>query len=97
MSRIPFDRVMNFVAYRFGVLPDEIRGPSRKRNLVNARAVLCRVLRDRGVSYPVAARMIGRSDHSTAINLVGSFETRCRYYPKVGDTYQAIREREGRA
>lgn len=46
----------------------EIVGPSRKRHVVRARQVACWAMREvLKYSYPIIAKAVGRSDHSTAI------------------------------
>lgn len=61
------DHVLAVVATVTGLDPQVVVGPSRMHLVVKARAVVCLVLRDAGLSYPEIGRCIGR-DHTTAMN-----------------------------
>lgn len=86
-GRLPAREITLRVADMFGLTADELTGPSRKSVNVNARAVVARILRDRGISYPRIGRLIGRTDHSTAIHIVSNFDVYCRRDPRVALAY----------
>lgn len=92
--RLPLDRMLAFVAGHYGVTIRELKGQGRQRPLVNGRSVIAKVLRERGLSYPVIARLIGRSDHTTAMNLVETFDTRAKYNPEIMPLYHELKVRE---
>ena len=56
------------VAGIFGITPEDIAGTSRLERIVDARAVVTRVLRARGWTYDAIGEPINRN-HSTVINL----------------------------
>lgn len=58
------------VASDFGITRATLMAPSRKQELVAARAIVAKILDKRGWSLPRIARAIGRSDHSTIANLL---------------------------
>ena len=88
--RMPVDEVIAASANFFGLTPDDVKGPGRQRPFVLARAVICKILRDRNVSYPVMARLIGKKDHTTPINLIQSWDKRAKRHPEMLDIYNAI-------
>lgn len=60
----------------FGFTPEELRGPSRNRPLVQARQVAMYVLRQlTDHSYPTIAREFGGRDHTTVIHAVNKIES----------------------
>ena len=90
MSRMPADEVLAAAAHFFNTTVAEVKGRGRFAHLVLARAVVCKVLRDRGLSYPQTARFIGKSDHTTAINLVGNWAWRTQRNPELLMIYDMI-------
>lgn len=66
-NNIPPHGVLEAVAKRHRLTIDEIRGPSRKRYICNARWDAMRLLRDRGMSLPTIGRILNR-DHATIIH-----------------------------
>jgi chromosomal replication initiation ATPase DnaA len=55
------------------------------RHLVQARIVAAALLREREMSYPAIARLLGRSDHTSAIHWV-----RCAAERADEAAYQAL-------
>lgn len=82
------------VSRDFGLTARVVIGDGRAAELVHARAVVARIMKDRGASYPVIARTIGRHDHSTSIHAVRMFPVYLRLNPKVGAVYERHREHE---
>ena len=74
----------------------DFRSDSRSCGHVHARAVVAVLLRDRNTeesslySFPVIAKIIGRKDHSTVINLVDKWPTYCRINPNLFAVYKAL-------
>lgn len=61
--------IIQFAAEYFRVDVDKITGSDRHKPVVNARAAIAMVLRYRDeVSLPRIANLMGKSDHTTAIN-----------------------------
>ena len=63
------------VSLTTGITVAEILGPSRRADIVQARAMVCWLCRQDGMSYPRIGRELGR-DHSSIINLVRREERR---------------------
>lgn len=93
-SYIGSREMAQIVAPICGVTVKAIYSPSRYRPCVLARMAIARALRDRGLSMPVIARGIGRSDHSTVFNLLAQFDRYCRAYPQLATAYEAIKQAE---
>ena len=90
--RPPRHSLVEFVADQFGVTPALIRGPRRYAALVDARAVISKVLRERGeISYPVIGRVLGNRDHTTIIHYCKTFDKRAERNPMVSDIFRRAR------
>lgn len=87
----PATEIVASVARDFGVLPADLIGAGRERNLVEARAVVARLLKDRGFSTTQTGRYLGGRDHSTIVNLLGNFDIYARRNPLVELSYLARR------
>lgn len=81
------DNLVKSVARDFKLTAHDIRSDRRFKGLVHARAVIARILKERGWSYPRTARAIGRGDHSTAMNSVDKFTIYARENPLVQQSY----------
>jgi hypothetical protein len=80
-------RVVASVASDFDLTPEDITGTRRFKKLIEARAVVAKVLRRWGRrSYPEIARVMHR-DHSTVIHAVQHFDIYCRRNDLVGQSY----------
>lgn len=82
--------LIHAVARAFYIAPADLTGGKRNKVLVAARAVIAKLLRERNPdvwSYPKIARAIGRKDHSTVINLIDTWEQRCRQIPAMRQVY----------
>ena len=54
----------------FEITPADLCGPAVEPHLVEARAAVAWVLRTRGYTLIRIARQVGRSDHTTVLNLL---------------------------
>lgn len=60
--------IVSTVADFYGILPEDIKGPSRKRQFVRPRQIAIYLARQlTSQSYPEIARRVGGRDHSTLI------------------------------
>lgn len=57
----PAHLVMDVIADRYGVTPDQLRSPSRKFILVHARWAAMQMLRAHGMSYAKIGQIVNRS------------------------------------
>ena len=58
------------IVHAAGATLDDVRGPVRRRDLVEVRRVVARYLRTSGCSLPEIGRALNR-DHSTVMHLLG--------------------------
>jgi Bacterial dnaA protein helix-turn-helix len=79
------------VAYMFKTTVADLQGPMRNRQLVNARAVACKVFRDAGLSYPQIARAMHKACHSSIIHLCNTFDDRAARVPGMWEAFEALR------
>jgi hypothetical protein len=93
----PIKAILQAVADAFRITVDDLTGNCRAKYLIHARAVACRLIRDRvdddGLprnSLPRIAMFMDR-DHSTISNALGKFDLYCRY-PEVAAIYAKLRE-----
>ena len=80
------------VAEAFRMTPADITGDGREQRFVHARAVVVRIMRDRGWSFPRIGRVLGGRDHSTTINAASKFDIYARQNDQVVAVYQAHRD-----
>lgn len=60
------ETILDYFAKRLGFNLDEIRGPSRRGDIVKSRDIVIYILRQYGnLSFPQIARILGDRDHST--------------------------------
>lgn len=91
-GRYPLDVMKRQTALRFGITPQALVGPSHQPVFVHARAVLTKILRERGLSYPQIGMLLGGRDHTSIINSVAKFDIYCAKNPLVEETYLALRD-----
>lgn len=90
-------RIIGEVARAFGMTPDQLKSPDRRRPYVVARGVAIRILRDcrrDGVysySTPQIASYVGRRDHTTVLHALDNFPIWMRYDPDARDIYETLR------
>lgn len=74
------------VAKDFDVTYHDIVGRNQSRKYVEPRAVVARILVDRGMSLSQAGRFLAR-DHSSIMNLIGNYDIYARRNPIVQQSY----------
>lgn len=89
--RRPAFEVIGLVCRRFGYSKEDVLGPRRHANLMGPRAVITRILKDRGHSYPMIGRMLGGRDHSTIMHCLDNFDVYARRDERVQPIYQEMR------
>lgn len=68
-------KILQYVSHVTGVPLADLRGPRRTLHVVRARQIACWVMhKATDYSYPMIARTVGRSDHSTAIHAVKTID-----------------------
>jgi hypothetical protein len=90
------ERLVREVCKRMDVKESAFYSSTRTRRHVHARAIVCKVLRERNesvYSFPRIGACIAREDHSTVRHLIMNFDVYCRH-PDVWDVYEAVRALE---
>ena len=72
MNRI--DEIINHVARSEGLTVEDLKGPSRKAEIVQARFIAIYILRELGLSFQKIGDEFSR-DHSTIMNAVKKVDT----------------------
>lgn len=80
--------VLDAVSAWFGVTLDDLRGRSRRRRMVDARAFAYHIMRDRGMSWPQIALAFGKRHHST---MIGS----CQRLRRLIEARELVRRGDG--
>lgn len=83
-------RLIEAVAAEFGLSYGEVIGTGRTRRFVAARAVVARILRDRGWSTTQIGRWLHR-DHSTIIHLLAHWPQWMKSCPEAAAFYERER------
>jgi len=86
-------RLLKLVAEDMGLSADEVIGRLRFGELVAARAVIARILRERGWSYPRIGAALGGRDHSTVINLCAKWDIYAERDPLAAKAYETHKAR----
>jgi chromosomal replication initiator protein len=82
--------VVDVASELFGFTPEELKGPSRSRTLVQARQIAMYVLRQMTeYSYPAIAGAFGGRDHTTVIHAVKKIEG---LMPERAKVYQDVQQ-----
>jgi len=69
------DRVIGAVAIHYAITVDDLIGPSRRADLVEARSMAAHLMsRHSELSYKAIAFAIGRTDHTTVLNCLGKID-----------------------
>lgn len=67
--------IKDFVSAAYGVPHEAVYTKSRHQGVTDQRKLLCYLLRKHlGMSYPSIAQEIGRTDHTTAMHHVRTFD-----------------------
>lgn len=91
--RIPVARIVALAGVVFGVSPEDIQSPRRKRALVLVRHAVFRLARGlSGLSYPQIGQRIGGRDHSTVIHGAAQCIERMRADPLYAARVRRLRK-----
>jgi len=90
---MPFEisRLAAMVADEFDTTVPDLKGKSRYREHVHARAILIRVCLDRKWSHAKIGKFLDR-DHSTIANSRKQFPIYYGHYPRVAKAYNRLNE-----
>ena len=88
-GKLPVRELLFCVACSFGVTVPDLLGPSRSRLYTHPRAVIVKILHERGYSMKHAGRILGGRDHSTAINAVKNWDRYVARDHRLGIAYKA--------
>ncbi|MDA1007376.1 MAG: DnaA/Hda family protein [Planctomycetota bacterium] len=76
--RIDIDSIIHTACDAFGVTPLDVRGSSRRRDVVDTRGVVAMLARElTQLSLPEIARGMGRTAHSTVLQAARRMRSRC--------------------
>jgi Bacterial dnaA protein helix-turn-helix len=87
-------RLVKAVAEDFGLTYEDMIGPKRHKHFVHARAVVIIILRERNPSiwsFPKIGRLLGRSDHTSPINLWRQRDRLLRDHANIAASYEKRR------
>lgn len=85
------DNIIREVCRFFRVEEDQIRGPSRSRDILNARQIAMYLIRSMtSISLDETGKLFGGRDHSTALNSITKVETRMKKDHTYAETVKAI-------
>ncbi|MBD5151233.1 MAG: chromosomal replication initiator protein DnaA [Oscillibacter sp.] len=85
------ENIIKEVCRYFRVEESQIRGPSRSRDILNARQVAMFLIRSMtNLSLDETGNLFGGRDHSTALNAVTKVETRMKKDAAFAETVKAI-------
>ena len=91
--KIPSKEIISRVASMFCITPEQLKSATRARSYVAARGVVVRLLREMDsyvYSFTVIAKLIGRTDHSTALHAWQNFDTLVKRDARVFEAYKAL-------
>ena len=85
------DNIIKEVCRYFRVEEDQIRGPSRSRDILNSRQIAMYLIRRMtSLSLDETGKLFGGRDHSTTLNGVTKVENRMKSDTKFAETVKAI-------
>ena len=85
------DNIIKEVCRYFRIEEEQIRGPSRSRDILNARQISMYLIRSMtSLSLDETGNLFGGRDHSTALNGVNKVENRMKTDKKYAETVKAI-------
>lgn len=84
--------VIDAVARDYGITSEDIRGTSRRVDIVDARRVVARALRQHGLPFSIIGRMLGGRDHRTIMHLNNTFAEMQRCRPFMADCLLRVLE-----
>ena len=103
VSHLKFsDALILKVCWRLNLNPHKLKSDCRTRHYVHGRALIAKLLRERNAhlySYPRIAKIIGRKDHSTIINLARNWDAYVKLNPELALAYDELsgKDRVGHA
>ncbi|MCS7300611.1 MAG: chromosomal replication initiator protein DnaA [Fimbriimonadales bacterium] len=97
-ARATIEQVLRLVCEELGVSRDELRGESRRSEIVQARQVAVLLLREAtGESWGRIAEAIGRSDHTTVLHAYKQVQQRIKRDSLLRERVQRLRQQMERA
>lgn len=94
-QKFPFADLVRLISADFGSNSTELLGATRTEDLVAARSIIIRILRERGHSFPMIGRLMAGRDHSTVINALNKFDYYAKRDPRVREAYNRYRDGGG--
>lgn len=91
-------RTINTVAAALKMPPEKLKGKSRVRKYVEARAIVARILRNRNrslYSSTVVGRLLGGRDYSTILHLEYNWDVYCKRNPALPKVKERVLEALG--
>lgn len=93
-GRLPVKALVQKVSASMGMEPDRLMKAKRATSDIrDGRAVVFRILRDRGLSYPVIGEAMGGKDHSTIIHALKQFNAYLAGSEKMAIAYGELRDK----
>lgn len=92
-GKLPFDQLLAMTCALLELTPEQIKGHGRKREMVAARCLLTRILRDRGISFLTIARLLGKMDHSSAMHWMRCFDVHVSHDSRILPIYEMLKDR----
>jgi len=90
-SKITPENIMKIVAESCGVTTEQILSKVRKREIVDARHIFCKILRNEfGYPYVKIGEIVNGRDHTTAIHSVTTCNDRCKTEEGYKEHYNDI-------
>ena len=90
----PLERILRLVCEELGVPPEELRGSSRRGEIVQARQIAAFLARETtGESWTRIAEALGRNDHTTVLHAYKQAEQRLRTDRHLRERIQRLRQR----
>ena len=85
------DNIIKEVCRYFRLEEDQIRGPSRSRDILNARQIAMYLIRRMtSLSLDETGKVFGGRDHSTVLNSINKVEKKMKSDPTYAETVKAI-------
>ena len=85
------DNIIKEVCRYFRLEEDQIRGPSRSRDILNARQIAMYLIRRMtSLSLDDTGKVFGGRDHSTVLNSINKVEKKMKSDPTYAETVKAI-------
>lgn len=93
-GRLPLVTIKREVCHLFEIDEDWLTtAPRATKTLRDARAVIYKILRERGLSYPAIAKTMGGRDHSTIIYALQNYDDYAARNPLMSLAYLNLRDK----